>query len=60
MNQRLYTIKLGSRIWETTSLHEYACFIFSFINRGKSKSEPFKVSSVPYSGAEIPTVINVN
>jgi len=57
MNQRLYTIKLGSRIWETTSFFESWKFIFAFSGNG---SEAFNFSSQPYSGAEIPTVINVN
>lgn len=56
---RKYTIKLGYREWETTNLHEYARFVFSFIKRDKSKSEPFKVSSAPYSGSPINTVVNV-
>jgi hypothetical protein len=57
MTQILYTIKLGSRIWETTELTEAGRFLFAFAGEN---AEPFKLSSRPYSGAEIPTVINVN
>lgn len=57
--QHLYTITLGSREWQTTNLYEHYRFIFSFIKRPKSKSEPFKVSSAPYSGSPINSVVNV-
>ena len=56
--QHLYTITLGSREWQTTNLHEYGRFVFAFSNKSESKTEPFKVSSAPYSGSPINSVVN--
>lgn len=54
-----YTIRLGSRQWETTTFRECARFVFAFIKDEAKENEAFKVSSKPYSGKEINTVVNV-
>lgn len=56
---RKYTIKLGTREWETTVFRECARFVFAFIKDEETPSEPFKLSSAPYSGSPINTVVNV-
>jgi hypothetical protein len=55
-----YTIKLGKKQWETTNFHECVRFVFSFSKGQVTEYSAFKMSSAPHSGAEIPTVINVN
>lgn len=54
--QHLYTIKLGFREWETTNNDNAWLFTKSF--KGEN-AEPFKMSSAPYSGSPINTVVNV-
>lgn len=51
-----YTIRLGSRQWECTDFHNTWRFIFAFPS---DKSEAFNLTSAPYSGKEINTVVNV-
>jgi hypothetical protein len=52
---RLFTITLGQREYQTTN--SKAAFEFT---QAFGKHDGFNMKSVPHSGAEIPTVINVN
>jgi hypothetical protein len=53
--QHKYTMTLGRREYETTNSDAAWSFVNSF--KGKD-SEPFKMSSKPYAGAEINSVVN--